>query len=135
MKFFVEKIVADKWEGVFTENEIIAAPTENDAKRVIEALDANIHTLVCFGDEGALHMVVGGGNGNYVVYAAFSGQEFWNLISDTSESRKILINAGGQEGDYPVRQVVKKPQVLQAAMTFFRSGKLDETLRWEKQEN
>ena len=134
MEIFVDRIAADRWEGVLCDEDEIDAPTIDDLDRVIEALDAKTRTMVSLYGQDEQHLCIGGGAGQYVVYASMPGGQLWNLLS-ASDDRKdvVLVNAGGQEGDFPLRQVVDKETVLQAAHTFFRMGMLDVSLRWEKQ--
>ncbi|WP_431045594.1 Imm1 family immunity protein [Roseateles sp. L2-2] len=61
----------------------------------------------------------------------------WNLVDDSKDHvhEVVLLNAGGQEGDFPLRQVIDQLQTLQAAQTFLRTGELDAFLNWEQQED
>ena len=134
MHTFVDRVVADRWSGLLCDESEIHAPTVDDLVRVIEELDAKTQTLVSlYGKEGA-YLSIGGGAGQYVAYASTSDEQLWNLLSDSDDRNGIvLLNAGGQEGDFPARQVVDKLRALQAARVFFETGKLDSALRWEKQ--
>jgi hypothetical protein len=40
---------------------------------------------------------------------------------------------GGQDGDYPARQVVDKNVTVKAAESFFFKGERDPSLHWELQ--
>ena len=131
MNWFVDRVVADKWAGVLCDEVEIQAPTLEDVLRAIAALDAATHTMVSlFGSESCL--CIGGGAGQYVAYASLPDGRLWNLLLDNEERKEVvLLNAGGQEGDFPGRQVVDKLRVLHAARTFFETGALDTSLRWE----
>ena len=134
MKYFVNEITADKWIGVKTDDEVIATPTVDDLHRVIEALDADVKTSVFLKGENGAYMAIGGGLGKYVVFVSPSDQKFWNLIARegaTNETVSIVI--GGQEGDYPARQVVDKNAAMKAAESFFSQGERDPSLHWELQ--
>jgi hypothetical protein len=134
MHTFVNRIVTDKWSGLLCDEDEIHAPTVDDLDRVIEELDAKTHTLVSLYGESGAYLSIGGGAGQYVAYASTSDEQLWNLLSDSDDRNGIvLLNAGGQEGDFPARQVVDKVLALQAARVFFGTGKLDFALRWEKQ--
>jgi hypothetical protein len=97
-------------------------------------MDAKTRTLISlYGLDGS-YLAVGGGAGKYVVYISTVEEEFWNLLKQHSEKNGIvMLNAGGQDGDYPSRQVVDKESALRAAKTFFRTGNRDASLSWEKQ--
>ena len=132
---YVNRMVADKWTGVLCYEDETLTPTADDVNQAVQALDAKTRTLVSlYGRDGA-HLTIGGGTGQYVVYASSSDEQLWNLVADTGEAQSgvVMLNAGGQEGDFPARQVIAKPQALQAAQTFLQTGALDSSLRWERQ--
>lgn len=134
MHNFVDRIVADRWTGVLCEEDEVFSPSIDDLDCVIEALDCKIRTLVSLYGQNDTYLCVGGGGGQYVAYASTSDGQLWNLLSNKSDCMDVvLLNAGGQEGDFPARQVVDKQQVLRAARTFLEIGKLDSSLQWEKQ--
>jgi len=134
MAMFVELLVADIWTGVDCEEEEVRSPSIPDLEYAITALDASVRTTVClYGIDGSF-LTIGGGGGQYVVYVTTPDEQFWNLLAEDSDLKGIiLINIGGQEGDFPARQVVNEQRALQASRTFFRSGELDSSLRWEVQ--
>ena len=129
----VERIVADRWHGTRCEEHVIQGPSLEDFLRAFEALDANERTMLCLYLSNGRQLTFGGGNGKYVVYASMSEDEFWNLISDAEENQVIILNAGGQEGDFPARQIVDEERARRAGIAFMRDGELDESLRWERQ--
>jgi hypothetical protein len=134
MNCFVNRIIADKWSGALTEDEVIVSPTFDDLRRVIESLDANVKTSVFLEGENGAYLAVGGGSGQYIVYVSPSDQQFWNLIANRTErNEKISLVVGGQDGDYAARQVVDKNSAIKAAKRFFLKGELDRSLHWELQ--
>lgn len=133
MKAFVDRIVADRWSGTLCNEDRIDSPSISDLEHFVDALDAKIRTLINLYGKRGTYLCIGGGAGQYVAYASTHDEEICNLLGDNDDRRTILLNAGGQEGDFPVRQVVDKNRVLIAARTFFRTGQLDSRLRWEKQ--
>ena len=129
----VPTLHGDRWSGADDASWQVVDPTWDDAQQAIERLDATVFTLVTIGGPGEQHLTIGGGSGRYVVYATFDNWDFWNLLGANPDGAPILLNAGGQEGDYPARQVVDKDRALRAARTFFTSLQLDPTLQWEQQ--
>jgi hypothetical protein len=83
------------------------------------------------GDEEE-HFSVGGGGGRYVAYATFDNEEFWSLLRPEPAGGVILLNAGGQEGDYPAREVVSLEQARAAGRAFFLEQSLDPSQQWAK---
>ncbi|HKR30832.1 MAG TPA: Imm1 family immunity protein, partial [Terriglobales bacterium] len=74
-----------------------------------------------------------GEDGKYIVYATSDNMEFHNLINPKAAAGKILMVAGGQRGDYLLKQCVSLPDVLRTARTYAETGELDPGLTWEKQ--
>jgi hypothetical protein len=134
MNWSIDRVVSDTWSGVLCAEDEIRGPSLDDMFMAIELLDAEIHTIVTlFGCDG-LELCIGGGQGRYIAYVSASDQDFWNLLSlDDDRHDAVLLNAGGQEGEYESRQIIDKPSVLRAAKTFFDTGLRDSALRWEKQ--
>src|SRR6186713_3096258 len=97
----VQRIIADRWEGVFNHEETVESPTVADLERLINRLDADVHTMITLLSGGEAHLTVGGGANQYVVYATFDNQRFWNLVSQFRSNGTVMLKVGGQEGAYP----------------------------------
>ena len=124
----------DLWHGIACDEVCVGSPTQADVIQSIEALDAETKTALTL-DREETSISVGGGRGRYVVFMTVGDDEqFWNLLSESAETGVIMINIGGQEGDYPVRQVVDKEQATRAAICFLESGRRDPALTWELQD-
>lgn len=126
-------IQGDSWRGVLNDEWSLESPDWDAVSMAIERLDAKKYTIVTIQGPGEQHLAVGGGAGRYIVYATFDNWEFWNLLGQRVDGDKIILNAGGQEGDYPARQIVDLAQAQAAARAFFVGLQLDPSLRWEKQ--
>ena len=134
MPHSVTNAVADQWTGVYCSDEELSEPTFEDLRRWIDRLDAQSWTMVLISSKSGSTLTVGGGRGQYVVILSPTEEEFWNLLSSTAESEgQVRINIGGQEGDYPRRQMVDYSKALKATETFFTTGEMDPTLDWEQQ--
>lgn len=133
MVSFIDRIVTDQWRGVYCNEQEMHSPSISDIDRAIKALDAETHTIASLYGQNGAYLNVGGGNGKYIVYVSTKEGELWNLLSGSEDVGVILLNVGGQEGDFPARQVVGKDFASRAAETFFGSGKMDADLMWEKQ--
>lgn len=130
---FVTRISADRWRGVHCDQDVIENPSADDFVRALAALDAEERTMLCLDLAEGQHLVIGGGNGKYVVYASLGNDNFWNLLTETEDRGTVLVTAGGQEGDFPAKQVVDQAQARQAGLFYMESGKLDPALCWKKQ--
>ena len=124
----------DLWHDITCDEFCVESPTEADVMQSIDALDAETKTALTLEREGA-SISVGGGRGRYVVFVTVGDdQKFWNLLSDYADTGAVMINIGGQEGDYPARHVVDKEQAMRAALCFLESGRRDPALTWELQD-
>ncbi|WP_434345614.1 Imm1 family immunity protein [Myxococcus virescens] len=126
-------IHGDRWEGVLNLEWRVDRASSADLERALEQLDARIHTLVTIQHEGEQHLTIGGGAGQYVVYATINNEQFWNLLRSQPAIGTIRLNAGGQEGNYPAEQIVTKEQALAAGQAFLDAGRLDSSQKWQKQ--
>lgn len=109
-------IRGERWEGTFNHDWSIEDASATDFVRGLDQLDARVHTLVTVRREGEQHLSIGGGAGQYVVYATFDNERFWSLIRSEPATGIVMPNAGGQEGDYPASQVVTKEQARGAGL-------------------
>lgn len=123
----------DSWRGVLNDEWHVDDPSWDDVSRAIQRLDAKTFTMVTIQRPGEQHLSVGGGGGQYVVYATFDNGDFWNLVSRTVDDGTVLLNAGGQDGEYPARQIVDLHQAQTAARAFFENTQLEPSLCWQKQ--
>lgn len=126
------RMICDCWDGPNNHNVVREAPSQPEFDEAFERLDAQVHTMVVLDAGGERHMSIGGGAGQYVVYATFDNEEFWNLLRKAPTDGVVMLNAGGQEGDFPARQVVGQEEARQAGRSFLASCNLDRTLQWEK---
>lgn len=129
----VRRIRGDCWDGVLNHEWHIDAPTVDEFEHALQRLDARCFTMLTIQGDGVLHMTIGGGAGRYVVYATFDNEEFWNLLCREPAKGIILLNAGGQEGDFPATHVVSIEQACAAGRVFLDACKLDPAQQWERQ--
>lgn len=127
------RIDGDCWEGVMNHEWCIDAASLEEVNSVLDRLDAAKYTMLTIRGAGPQYLTVGGGAGRYIVYVAFGGEEFWNLMLPRALSGTVLLNVGGQEGDYPAEQVVDIAQARAAVRAFCLFNALDPRQRWAKQ--
>jgi hypothetical protein len=126
------RIVGDRWSGASASQWSIEAPTHEDLDRVLGQLDAETYTMVTLHAGEGHHLAIGGGRGQYVVYATFDNERFWSLVRGGAATGTIVLNAGGQEGDYAAEQVVDQDQARGAAHEFLETGQLDPKQQWRE---
>ncbi len=124
-------MVTDEWQGVRNFEQEFATPTIQAIEQAVTGLDASVRTLVILElGTGAAHMAVGGGRGQYVVYMTDDNVRFQQLTDDSDGDARVLLCAGGQEGEYPKRLVVDLDAALRAVRHYAREGEGDPSLRW-----
>ncbi len=127
----IELMITDEWQGVRNREQELANPPLEAIERAVIALDASVRTLVVLEvGEGAAHMAVGGGGGQYVVYLTDDNVQFEQLTNDSDDNAGVLLCAGGQEGEYAKRFVVDLEAALGAVRHYVREGQADRSLRW-----
>lgn len=131
--FSQHAIHGDRWDGLENEEWRIENPSRADLEQALLRLDGRVFTMVIVAGLGEKHLSVGGGDGRYVVYATFDNLDFWNLLRPKALEEVVLVNCGGQEGEFPAKQVVSIDQAKAAGITFLELGELDPSQLWEKQ--
>lgn len=109
-------------------------PTWQDIESAIRRLNGDTCSLLILGiGDPVPHMAIGGGqDGKYIVYATPDNLTFYNLINPQATPGKLLLVAGGQQGDYANKQCVGLTEVLNAAKTYAEAGRLESSLVWEQ---
>jgi hypothetical protein len=129
----IASMITDQWYGVRNDEQELANPSLEAVEQAIRALDASVRTLVLLemAPESAAHMAVGGGHGQYIVYMTTDNVRFEQLTTDgPDEDCKVLLCAGGQEGEYAKRFVVGLEAALRAARRYVHDGEADPSLTW-----
>lgn len=130
----IRRLVADEWEGVHCRELPIDDPSLADIEAALRALDARVRTMLILHCDDGSQLVVGGGGGSYVVYIAEDEERFRNLVNSSAESRPpVVLRVGGQEGDYPARQVVGFGAAHEAVVAYAQAGAPAPSLVWEEQ--
>lgn len=129
---FISKLSWDEWDGNHDRGDVMAVTTWDEVRSNIEALDGRSRTLVTLEGSGEVHMAIGGGAGQYVVYVTFDNESFQYLVDrsrDGDEMESIVV--GGQMGEYAARRCVGLSIVLQVAQLFLERGEVVRSL-WER---
>jgi hypothetical protein len=129
---FAQSVTYDKWERNRDSPTTVQKPGWFTIEQRIRLLDGRQHTMVTIAGAGEAHMAVGGGGGRYVVYTTYDNLTFHNLVDPARGEAAERVLAGGQQGEYPARQVVALDQALEAARQFAEHGVLAPTVTWEE---
>lgn len=126
---FVTSLEFDGSTGECAE-QTIDAPSWEQIKATIQALDGRTRTLVVLSGPGEAHMGIGGGKENhYVVYATFDNESFFDLVGDRSNATITMV-CGGQEVSYDVEECADLEQTLKAAQAFATEGVVEKEHGW-----
>lgn len=118
-------------EDLLDQGRTIKNPSLDQVEQAIRALNGGNRTIVTVAIGRDAHLAVGGGSDDrYVVYATFDNVTFHNLQGQRTENGTVLLNVGGQEGEYPAKTIVEIEVALTAARSFSRNARLDPSLNW-----
>ncbi len=129
---FVQHLSLDHWSGMSCQSLEVAYPRMQQIVADMARLDARHHTLLSLAGEGAT-LLIGGGNGQYVVVHFDDDDASRTLVDRSRDGGAIVpLTVGGQESDFPSRQVVDEALALRAMAAFFVDGRPDAGLDWEQ---
>jgi hypothetical protein len=77
-------------------------------------------------------MAIGGGrDGKYIVYATHDNITFYTMVGTDRGEGKVVFVAGGQPGDYLIRNCVTLELALRAAQAFAEECRVDNSFEWD----
>jgi hypothetical protein len=111
----------------------LSNPRWIDIEKAIRQLNGIDLTLVLFGSGSPVpHMAIGGGRGGkYIVYATHDNITFYAMVGTDRSEGTVVFVAGGQPGDYPIRNCVTLERALRAAQIFAEEGRVDSSFEWD----
>lgn len=129
------EIIMDNWNGSFCKEEVCEASSPQEILEIVEKLDAKRHTLVNFFPSENDYLMIGGGDGKYVITGEENGVIFNLTNSKVQGTEKVALNTGGQLGLFEPKYIISKELAFKCVLQYFSTGKIpkdDETLIWEK---
>lgn len=109
----------DNWHGVHCHEEFFDIRSTSELLDGLNRLDGNKHTLLNLIASEHGYLMIGGGNGQYVLSGEEDGMIFNLLNQDCHTDEKIELNAGGQIGLFERKYIVSKEQAINCALAFF----------------
>lgn len=123
----------DEWNERVDRGSSIANPIWEQVEEAICRLDGKNHTIVTLrlGDESYM-MIAGGWQGCYLVIETNDNMTFSNLADPLKSDNPVMMDIGGQPGEYAQRRCVSFTIAMDAANTYFETGQLKTGLTWER---
>ena len=105
-------------------------PSWGEIDSAICALNADDKTLISLtaGDAGV--MLIGGGNGQYLVTVIYSDEIHFTAGKPEMNPKEVELTVGGQTGIYSSNQIIDLASALHAVRCFVDSGIRDPKLEW-----
>jgi hypothetical protein len=129
---FITKFSIEDWIGNQNKGCVKQANVWSEIELAIRGLDGHNKTLVTLETDSETHMSIGGGQGKYVVYVTFDNEMFYSLTDPSKPETDEFMVVGGQESLYSAKSCVDLIGALQAAEIFAETGKMLESVVWEK---
>src|SRR3954467_12466376 len=108
------KLSLDTWEGNDATDEELESMDVNEIDSLIRRLDQKRHAVLSIGEPEKPLLMVGGGNGDYIVTATLDGENWSTLaMGPHDNSRKRIFT--GQHGSYRSHIVATLDQAITAA--------------------
>lgn len=132
---FVKKITEDFWKENECSDRTYECKSLDEVLQSVRKLNGQERTIVHLLGADDMSLTIGGGNeGKYIVYATLD-DTFYSLINPNASNKDTTqIVAGGQEGDYLLKQCLSLDTVIKACQEFVISGKLSQSLSWEEEQ-
>ena len=128
------EIILDNWNGSHCKEKIYHIASSKELLDILEKLDERQHTLVNLSSSEENYLMIGGGNGRYVVTGEENGFVF-NLINANEKSTlQIELNTGGQLGLFEPKYILPKKTAFECAVQYFATGLIpqdDSKFSWE----
>lgn len=130
---FVLDLSIENWNGNKNQEIFLENPNLQQIETEIKQLDGKSKTLLTLGATEDIYMSIGGGqSGQYIVNVTFDNYTFYNLVNPNKIDKIQKLTVGGQQGEYPEKMLIDLATALLASRIFAESGKLEESLFWEK---
>lgn len=127
------KVEWDDWEDVVCYERTAEDCSADDADAVLRLLDQSQHTLMTVRG-GVRSLTIGGGVGRYVVFSQENDDgEIWEARTRrdvVSVGERVMVVAGGQEGDFSPDQVLTHDEARLVLQAFFTAGSRSNTVDW-----
>jgi hypothetical protein len=126
----LQKVWWDDWKGPVYDEHEVENPDWERVESAIRDLDADRRTMVRLVANNGQELLLGGGNGQFVVTAMLDDDNHVSARDETRPTAEIELTVGGQTGVYSGQMVWDIDTALRAAKTFWQDNTLDPQLTW-----
>jgi Immunity protein Imm1 len=130
----IDLLTTVAWTREAPEIEVTHAPDWQTVEASIRALDGYIRdhlTLQPSSVYPETWLAIGGGGGRYLVTGSESGEIFPTLRDPgVPKAPAVLLQVGGQPGEYDRDQIVSLEVALKAALAYFEAGSFKCGVAW-----
>ena len=124
------KVIVDNRDGIHNIDSEYIDIDLVEAKKILDSLDGQKHTLLCMERDDGWIMNIGGGKEFFVVTLSSNQDENLTLFDPNgSESVTVELCAGGQYADYPSMIVTDAVTAKNALESFFLRNEMN--LSWQ----
>jgi len=122
-------LTCDYWKDVVNEETIIHRPNWSEVENAINRLDGKLYTLIVLDNGKGLNLFIGGSSSTIIVALSSSSE---HLIMHCGDDRTtILVNVGGQIGDYRKRNIISLEHAKDVAKAFFEGSDIRSIQQWD----
>lgn len=129
------EITLDNWNGSHCKEEVYHTNSSEKLLEILDKLDAKQHTLVNLVLSEENYLMIGGGDGKYVVTGEENGTIF-NLIDLNKKNvQKVELNTGGQIGLFEPKYILSKKMAFECVIECFTTKSIPQSnpnFTWEK---
>jgi hypothetical protein len=126
----IQQMIADVWDGPRRGESTVRNPSWELVERAIRQLDANRHTCLSLLGENNHELVVGGGNGHFVLIANLDEDTHLTALDEDKPKEEIELTVGGQTGVYTAQMIWDEETALRVVSIFYQLNRLDPLLTW-----
>jgi hypothetical protein len=125
-------MTTDFWESIINDERVDHCPSWENIDSAITRLYERVYTLVALNDHKGSSLFIGGGPAGLVV--AWSKGDQHLIARQGDQSEKVMIVAGGQAGEYKIRNIISLDQAKDIAKAYFDGFDVRNLGAWDHQQ-
>ncbi|HEY8463774.1 MAG TPA: hypothetical protein VIM29_07120 [Bacillota bacterium] len=126
------RLETDEWDKKNNVGVSIDNPSLEQIMEKIDKLDGiNEDSISLFKSDDEF-LAIGGGDQNKCVLSIVTSNKTLELSNGTSNSERVLVSVGGQDGEFPGYMLVDKALVKEAVIYYYKEGLPNPELEWKE---